>query len=626
MNYQHLMAIIKLRWQMTYNQWQKMGRVNAVLTVVFLCVVVLGVIGAFLFTLLAGHWFLGNLKPDHHLVMWMVLTGLFLFAWSVSILAELQRSELLSLENLLHLPVSLSGAFVLNYLSSWASFTILLFLPVLLAVSITLAVTQGAQMLWVAVLGVAFLVMVTGVTYQFRGWMGRIFQNKRKRGTVMAVVMLSFIALSQAPQLFNMWAMGDSESRQQRRTAQRELQAQQLKWKSEQFDAVLEGVRQTPDVAQVDINKLRKEFDAIHEQNFARERQVEKENTGQLVAAVNAGIPIGWLPYGVRAAAIGSAAVPALCTVGMLLIGGLSLSMAYRSTMRSYRFANDGSMRATASGLAKAVESSTPKRGLLDRDIPWVSDQTSAVALCSLQCLIRAPESKMALAMPLVLLMMYGSMALMSGTGEVPVMFRPFLPLGAIAVSMFGMAQLTINMFGMDRAGFKAYVMMPVVRWRVLLGKNLSLMPPVIAMMLILILLIQFCVPMQVMHLLASIMLIVPSTLVYLLLGNYVSIRVPVAMPYGSTKPMKSKFATVILQMLYIMLTPLLVVPAAIAYSLELGLIYWLELSWLSLYLLFAVAETIGGILIYSTVLKTQGEFLQKREQNILAIVTSQSE
>ena len=56
----------------------------------------LSVITGFVVTLFLGNALLGYLRPDYHLVMWMVIGGGFLFIWLVSLLGELQRSELLS--------------------------------------------------------------------------------------------------------------------------------------------------------------------------------------------------------------------------------------------------------------------------------------------------------------------------------------------------------------------------------------------------------------------------------------------------------------------------------------------------------------------------------------------------
>ncbi len=51
------------------------------------------------------------------LLVWDGLVLAFLFFWLIGLLLELQRSEVLSLDKFLHLPVSLRGAFLINYLS-----------------------------------------------------------------------------------------------------------------------------------------------------------------------------------------------------------------------------------------------------------------------------------------------------------------------------------------------------------------------------------------------------------------------------------------------------------------------------------------------------------------------------
>jgi len=169
MNIQQLMAIVKLRWRMSYNQWSKAGKVNAILSTVFAVLAGLVAIGSFALTVLAGNWLLGSLTPNHHLMVWLVIVGVLLFSWSIGLLAEVQQSELLSLK----------GAFFLNYMTSWFSLTMSFFLPIVLGLCISLPMVHGKMMLWVTPLAFGFLFMVTALIYQIRGWLGRLMQNKR---------------------------------------------------------------------------------------------------------------------------------------------------------------------------------------------------------------------------------------------------------------------------------------------------------------------------------------------------------------------------------------------------------------------------------------------------------------
>ena len=59
------------------------------------------------------------------------------------VVADLQRSEALSLQKFLHLPVSPAGAFVVNYLTSLFSFTMLVFAPAMFGLSLGLAFSRG---------------------------------------------------------------------------------------------------------------------------------------------------------------------------------------------------------------------------------------------------------------------------------------------------------------------------------------------------------------------------------------------------------------------------------------------------------------------------------------------------
>ena len=168
--------------------------------------------------------------------------------------------------------------------------------------------------------------------------------------------------------------------------------------------------------------------------------------------------------------------------------------------------------------------------------------------------------------------------------------------------------------------------MMPVQRWQVLLGKNLSLMPFFVGMTLIMLVLSQVMMPMSVLHLLATLILMVPSSLIFLAIGNYVSVLVPVAMMHGSMKPMQPKIGTMLLQALFITLSPLTLFPCAIAYGIEVVLSLLLGIGWLPFYLLFAIAYAVLVVWAYSRILKAQGRFFQSREQKILEIVVAQNE
>src|SRR5262249_32383971 len=124
--------------------------------------------------------------------------------WMVGLITELQRSEALSLEKFLHLPVSLKNAFLINYFSSLFTLNLFLFVPAALGLSLGLIVARGPALVWLVPLVAAFVLMVTALTYQFQGWLASMMVNPRRRRTIIVVVTAVFILICQLPNLLGL--------------------------------------------------------------------------------------------------------------------------------------------------------------------------------------------------------------------------------------------------------------------------------------------------------------------------------------------------------------------------------------------------------------------------------------
>ena len=112
----------------------------------------------------------------------------FLFFWMIGLLTELQRAEGLALDKFLHLPVSPAGAFLINYLSSLFSLTLIVFVPAMIGLIARAGRSpMGPAMLLALPLLAAFVLAVTAVTYQFQGWLASLMTNPRRRRTVIVV-------------------------------------------------------------------------------------------------------------------------------------------------------------------------------------------------------------------------------------------------------------------------------------------------------------------------------------------------------------------------------------------------------------------------------------------------------
>ncbi len=271
---------------------------------------------------LIGLLLLPEAPPSVLLYVWDGVVLVFLFWWGIGILTELQRSEALSLDKFLHLPVSLTSAFLINYCSSLLSLTMIVFLPAMIGLSFGLVFAFGPVMLLLFPLFAAFLLMVTALTYQFQGWLASLMANKRRRQTIIVMLTMGMILLCQLPNLVNVmrpWSKPDSEliHLQERQAAlKRALDAGEI----------------TPPEFLERNNKLQEDY-VLENKERSREFLATLEWTARLVNLV---LPPGWLPLGALNLAEGNVLPALLGTVGLSLIGGASLWRAYRTTIRYY--------------------------------------------------------------------------------------------------------------------------------------------------------------------------------------------------------------------------------------------------------------------------------------------------
>ncbi len=149
------------------------GIANTVIQAILTVLLLLGAGVLFVGAFLVGLFVLDAVAPVVLLYVWDGLVVAFLFLWSVGVLSELQRSESLALEKFLHLPVSLSAAFLINYLSSLLSVNLILFLPAMLGLSLGLILAWGPKMLLLLPLLAAFVLMVSAAHVPVSGLVGR---------------------------------------------------------------------------------------------------------------------------------------------------------------------------------------------------------------------------------------------------------------------------------------------------------------------------------------------------------------------------------------------------------------------------------------------------------------------
>lgn len=629
MNREHLLTFLWLRWRIRVNQVRRGGAANAILLAILSGGAVLLAFGLFISFFFIGALALREAEPVVLLYLWDGLVVAFLFWWSIGLLTELQRSEALSLEKFLHLPVSLTGAFLINYLSSLMSLTLLIFLPVMLALVLGMVFSQGVQMLLLLFPLGAFLLAVTAITYQFQSWLAALMVNQRRRRTVIVCVTATIILLAQLPNLFNIlrpWGRQSSNGPQftaNLEYAELDLAMREGKITEEEYRKGLsEALRR------------QQERDKQRKAQAADDRQESWNRTAATARTVNMVVPLGWLPLGAMDLAQGQVLAALLGTLGLGLIGTGSLYRAYRTTLRLYTGVYSSGKAAptekpTASPLPPQVEGTPTARPttpeFLEKEIPWISEHAAAVALTGLRSLLRAPEAKMLLLTPLIMVLIFGGL-LISKVSQPPLAIRPLMAFGAMTMILFSLIQLVGNQFGFDRSGFRVYVLCPAPRREILLGKNLAIAPLAFGMIFVLVIVLQVLYPMAISHFLATIPQAISLYLIFSTLANFLSILAPMPIAAGSLKPANPRFVQVLLHMLFFFLFPAALGPTMIPYAIEFALESLEVIQGVPIHLLFSLLLCGATVFLYRLTLTWQGSLLQAREQKILEQVASKAE
>ncbi|MBI3468487.1 MAG: hypothetical protein HY000_36255, partial [Planctomycetes bacterium] len=552
-------------------------------------------------------------EPVHLLYTWDVIIIAFVFFWSIGLLTELQRTETLSLSKFLHLPVSVTGAFLINYLSSLLRLSLIMFVPVMFGLALGLVFAKGMWLLLVLPLTAAFLLMVTALTYQFQGWLASLMSNPRRRRTVVVVATAIFILAFQLPNLLNVYRpWGAQQWADDSAKLVEELAALDRAFQAHEFHAQ---------------EHLRRQQEVIQKHDLARQQAAHRwaerlEHTARLTNLV---LPIGWLPLGAMAAAEGNLVPPVLGLLGMTLIGSASLWRAYRTTVRLYQ--GEFTARSGRQRSATTLPSVKPKPAgnLVEAHLPWLSEPVSAIALGGLRSLTRSPEAKMMLLTPVLMAAIFGAM-MFRRADAIPPSFRPLMAVGAMSLVLFGVLQLMCNQFGFDRDGFRVFVLCAAPRRDILLGKNLAFAPLALGMAGIVLTVFQVICPLRLDHLVAMPLLFISTYLLFCLLMNLLSILAPLPIAAGSMKPANPKLVPVLIQLtMFMFFFPFTQMPMFLPLGIEAGLAWLGWTAGLPIGLLLSLAECVAIAFFYRLALTWQGDLFQAREQKILETVANRA-
>ena len=292
-NWQHFQAFSWLRWRLLKNRWRRAGAVNAVLMMIVSVAAIITAIPLLIGSFILGIYMIPDATPIQLMYAADVVIVAFLFFWGIGLVTELQRTEPLSLSKFMHLPVSVNGAFLINYISSLMRLSLLIFGPAMLGFSLALVWTKGILLVPVLPGLAAFLLLVSALTYQLQGWLASLMSNPRRRRTVIVATTMIFVLGVQLPNLINIYAPIKAQQRAGRSKAFMEEMARlDRETRAREFDAA---------------ELVRRQQEAIERHKLA-DREADRvimDQLNQKLRLANMVLPVGWLPLGITAAAEG---------------------------------------------------------------------------------------------------------------------------------------------------------------------------------------------------------------------------------------------------------------------------------------------------------------------------------
>jgi ABC-2 type transport system permease protein len=577
-NWAQLRTLLWLRMRLSRNQWRRQGPLGGIIGGALLGLAVLLGLGS-----AGGSFFLGwlvlSLAPPK--VLNLVCLGIsffFLVFWMVGLLVELQRSESIDLQRLMHLPVYLEQIFALNYIASHFTLSLVIALPSMMGLSLGLALAKGPAMLLLVPLWLSAVGMVTAWTYCLRGWLAGLINDPRRRRTAMVTITLLFIVVFQFPNLyFNVFQRLDASDAKGHVGAKKD-----------------------------------------------RAHTSEREELAYLDGLIDleAFVPAFWPALGAEALEEGSFGAPLLAIAGCALLSAWGLLRAYRGTVSFYRGAGGVAVK------RRSVESVRPhrtsgRRTLIEARVPGLSEQASAVAVATWRSMLRAPEVKIVLGSSVVVMFLFGGMLLFRFSSALPAWSKPFTVLGGLAFTHFTAIQLISNQFGLDRDGVRTFILSPIPRRDIVLGKSVATLGVVACFGIVLLVASALGLRLSPLAFVAALFQWITMLLMVGLAGSALSILFPLRIAAGSLKPTKTTGVNLVVVVIFQLLFPLTMAPAFVPLAVQLaaGALGFPYPALLNVGLSVALAAL--AVFVYASALDGLGALFQRRETSIVAAVTT---
>jgi hypothetical protein len=368
-----------------------------------------------------------------------------------------------------------------------------------------------------------------------------------------------------------------------------------------------------------------------------RNNQLQFESFVSVVRILNVVAPPLWMA-GCAESILNGTSSALWITAVMLAVGTLSIRRNFRQTLRYYRGENDPSFggktkrapSAPVNGqqiVSEVRKSPDPsKLRMLEWKLPWVSEETNAIMTMTWQSMSRAPEVKLYFLLPLVAPVI---LFFLLRNLQLPKIdeLKAAIVVASSGFTWFISSSMLGNQFGFDRSGFRAFVLSPVRRENILLGRNLATAAVLVLQTCCFALAFGIFFGMSIDKILAAVLLSASILPLFGLLVNLMSILCPFPIAAGSMQPKHFDLIPVLISLALSTVMPMITVLAALPLGIEWGIeVYFKSITWMPIALILSVVWLAGSVLLYRYLLPYEGQLLAHREKELLRIVTSKIE
>jgi hypothetical protein len=330
-----------------------------------------------------------------------------------------------------------------------------------------------------------------------------------------------------------------------------------------------------------------------------------------------------WTPPGAVAVALASA--PS-ANAGYALSLALLLAYTFILTFLTYKIArgalegSGGARRRGKKASARVEEGAGPDARARGWRLPFGSEELSAIFEKELRYALRNAQLRTMAAMPIILTLSLRLIGTRRGESPaaslLPASITPYMEGSGAALSVLYAflitSALSSNLFGYESGGMRAYVLAPVARSKILLGKNLAMLVVslvlAIAVTLVNALIYRDLTPRALLFTVLCFVFFAAATAT---VGNLFSISFPKRLQFG-----KRMNASGVVGLLLLPVFLGVAVPPALA------VLGGYAAQSLPVEYVILAAFAVAGVAVYFLSLKAQGRLLARRELDILEAVT----